>query len=84
MISEMCTGSFVNTDPNYESPPAGTKCVSQCFLSSDGVSDPSVGSYCYTSEDESQWGAECILCSGNWFSIKSSKHILLNRQIKTI
>ena len=61
----MCTGSFVDTDLYDERPPAGTKCVSQCFISSDGVSDRWGASYCYTSEDESQWGAECISCSGN-------------------
>ena len=71
MITEMCTGSFVGTDPIDERPPAGTKCVSQCFLSSDRVSDHWGASYCYTSEDESQWGAECTLCSGNRLNIKN-------------
>ena len=79
MISEMCTGSFVGIDPADERPPAGTKCANQCFLSSDGVSDSWGTSYCYTSDDESQWGAECILCSGYRFTIKN---LLIHQRIR--
>ena len=64
MISEMCTGSYMETDRNEERPPAGTKCVGPCLLASDGVSPRWGSSYCYTSENEEQWGAECVLCSG--------------------
>ena len=67
MISEMCTGSYSETERDEERPLAGTKCVGPCFLTSDGESVRWGSSYCYTKKDETQWGAECVLCSGIWF-----------------
>ena len=52
----MCTGTF------YESgrPSAGTKCVAPCVSESGRWGS----TWCYTKEDKSQWGAECVKCSG--------------------
>ena len=62
---EMCTGYFQEEDKR---PPAGTPCVSSCKMEAGrwGLS------YCYTSSDKSQWGAECISCQGfNFNTLKN-------------
>ena len=65
-ISDMCTGNFVESDVSdsgdgKQRPTAGTKCVKPCVVESGRWGS----SWCYTEEDESQWGAECVLCSGD-------------------
>jgi len=59
-----CTGYFQETDPSNsgngkQRPPAGTKCVEDCVLQSGRWGS----SFCYTAEDKSQWGGECLDCS---------------------
>jgi len=59
-----CTGYFKETDPSNsgngkQRPPAGTKCVEDCVLKSGRWGS----SWCYTAEDKSQWGGECLDCS---------------------
>ena len=57
---EMCTGSYIETATNEEPTPPGTKCVGPCLLTAGKWGS----SYCYTTEDQSQWGVECVSCSG--------------------
>ena len=56
IVLGMCTGSF------YESgrPSAGTKCVAPCVNESGRWGS----NWCYTKDDKSQWGAECVTCTG--------------------
>ena len=56
----MCTGSFVENGR----PPLGTKCAKPCVQQSGRWG----WSWCYTKQDESQWGAECENCPGRWIS----------------
>ena len=61
----MCTGSFIEKDINdavnkKQRPPAGTRCVASCVVEEGRWGS----SWCYTEEDNSQWGAECDQCSG--------------------
>ena len=60
----MCTGIFVEpsgSDINgQQRPPPGTRCVNGCKQESGRWG----ASFCYTEEDESQWGAECVPCAG--------------------
>ena len=72
-VSDMCTGDFLESDINNagnrkQSPPAGTRCAAPCVIESGrwGLT------WCDTAEDGSQWGAECIPCSGK----DSSKQVL--------
>ena len=60
----MCTGVFQESDPSNsgngkQRPPSGTKCVEDCVLQSGRWGS----SWCFTAEDKSQWGAECLDCS---------------------
>ena len=57
VLESLCTGSF------HESgrPAAGTKCALPCVMDSGRWG----ASYCYTKEDKSQWGAECVACGKN-------------------
>ena len=57
----MCTGDYAdyNSANVNQRPPLGTKCVEPCVIES-GVWG---SSWCITSEDRSQWGAECIPCA---------------------
>ena len=64
-ISDMCTGNYREADPansgnGKQRPSEGTRCVSACKMESGRWGS----SYCYTNEDNTQWGAECIPCSG--------------------
>ena len=57
----MCTGDYMasgNNSSANQRPPFGTKCVEPCVIES-GVWG---SSWCITSKDRSQWGAECIPC----------------------
>ena len=54
----MASDNNSSADGNQR-PPLGTKCVEPCVIES-GVWG---SSWCITSEDRSQWGAECIPCS---------------------
>ena len=56
-VSGMCTGSFSESGRPLE----GTKCAHPCVMDSGKWGS----SYCYTEEDKSQWGAECVLCGKN-------------------
>ena len=61
----MCTGTFVESDVStaangLQRPPAGTQCVDSCEIETGRWGS----SWCYTEEDESQWGAECVPCQG--------------------
>ena len=61
----MCTGDFIEKDINNaqnkkQRPSTGVKCTSSCKIESGRWGS----SWCFTSEDESQWGAECIPCLG--------------------
>ena len=56
----MCTGSFVENGR----PPLGTKCAKPCVQQSGRWG----WSWCYTKQDESQWGAECVDCPGTYIS----------------
>ena len=42
-------------------PPAGTQCVEPCVMESGRWGS----SWCFTAKDKSQWGAECLECSGS-------------------
>ena len=69
-VSDMCTGSFLESDiedaaNGKQRPPEGTKCNGACVIQSDRWGS----SFCYTEEDKSQWGAECIPCPGNTTSL---------------
>lgn len=60
----MCTGNFLESDPsnagnNKQRPASGTKCVEPCVNESGRWGS----SWCYTAEDKSQWGAECLPCT---------------------
>ena len=64
-FSEMCTGNFLESDINTagngkQRPAAGTKCVKPCRWEAGRWGS----SWCYTELDESQWGAECLPCTG--------------------
>ena len=63
----MCTGMFVEPsgadEDGQERPPPGTRCVGGCIQASGRWGT----SYCYTEADKSQWGAECVSCTG-WIS----------------
>ena len=71
----MCTGDFLESNINNsgnkkQRPEAGTKCAAPCVIESGRWGS----SWCYTAEDESQWGAECVPCSGkNWHVHWTSK-----------
>ena len=59
----MCTGDFQESDSSnagngLQRPPAGTKCTSNCFYDSGRWGS----SWCYTDNDNTQWGAECVEC----------------------
>ena len=63
----MCTGNFLEKNisdatlaNDKQRPLAGTKCVVNCVMESGRWGS----SWCYTSKDKSQWGAECVPCSG--------------------
>ena len=70
----MCTGDFQESDSSnagngLQRPPTGTKCTSNCFYDSGRWGS----SWCYTDNDNEQWGAECVECGsqtkpgkGNW------------------
>jgi hypothetical protein len=65
----MCTGNFLESNINdanngKQRPPAWTKCVEECVIETGRWGS----SWCYTSNDKSQWGAECISCSGKEFT----------------
>ena len=60
----MCTGNFKERDLSVsgngmQRPPAGTKCAKPCNFESGRWGS----SWCKTDED-GQWGAECVLCGG--------------------
>ena len=60
----MCTGNFQETD-TYNlignlRPHPGTKCASECKIESGRWGK----SWCWTDIQETQWGAECVECSG--------------------
>ena len=60
----LCTGHFCETDLSnagngVQRPQAGTPCVGPCKLESGRWGS----SWCYTDEEEFQWGAECVSCS---------------------
>ena len=57
----MCTGYF---DNGRNSPLTGTGCAYPCVYDEYGGWG---SSWCYTKLDESEWGAECIPCSGKSF-----------------
>ena len=52
---DMCTGSF---QENGERPVPNTKCIGSCIQDAGRWGK----NYCYTNEEKSQWGAECISC----------------------
>ena len=61
----MCTGFYAERDVGNSAngkqrPPNGTKCAEPCVKESGRWGS----SWCITSKDRSQWGAECIPCSG--------------------
>ena len=62
-IPDICTGKYREVHPGNgkQRPSEGTRCVSTCKTESGRWGT----NYCYTNEDETQWGAECIPCSGN-------------------
>ena len=69
----MCTGNFVEADVSDSSngiqrPPAGTNCVGPCVIASGRWGS----SYCNTASvgGISQWGAECVPCTGMNFQDK--------------
>ena len=53
----MCSGYF-NGGANF--PLAGSGCVYPCVYETGSWGS----SWCYTTADRSEWGAECIPCSG--------------------
>ena len=55
-----CTGSFRESGR----PAPGTKCALPCVMDSGRWG----ASYCYTKEDKSQWGAECVACGGKYIN----------------
>ena len=67
--SDMCTGNFQETDQDLKRytarPQEGTRCVSPC-ISEEGRWGTS---WCNTVKDGSQWGAECVSCSGKMIYI---------------
>ena len=54
-LDNVCTGNY---QEGGKRPPAGTKCVSRC-VHKHGYWG---ASYCYTDEEQKQWGAECVAC----------------------
>ena len=61
----MCTGHFVDRDQSKAGndkrrPASGTKCVGRCIEKSGRWGS----SFCFTEEDKSNWGAECVSCPG--------------------
>ena len=54
---ENCTGSF---QEDGKRPATNTICFGSCILDSGRWGK----SYCYTNQDKSQWGAECVECLG--------------------
>ena len=64
-LSGMCTGNFIESNVEdarnqKQRPPAGTRCIEPCVIESGRWGF----SWCYTSDDKSQWGSECVPCSG--------------------
>jgi len=55
IADNVCTGNY---QEGGKRPPAGTKCVSRC-VHKHGYWG---ASYCYTDEEQKQWGAECVAC----------------------
>ena len=55
----MCTGFYTGAK-NSSLPLAGTGCVYACVNETGRWGS----SWCYTKYDKSEWGAECIHCSG--------------------
>ena len=56
--SETCTGTFKEWCPYVtQRPPPNTKCKSQCYGKGRWGD-----SWCYTDDDENQWGAPCEKC----------------------
>ena len=53
----MCTGNF---QEEGKRPPAGIPCVGSCVMDAGRWGS----SYCYVDSGGSQWGAECVYCSG--------------------
>ena len=56
-VPEMCTGVYHESG---KTPIPGTKCVEDC-VNQEGEWG---SSWCYTNEEKTQWGAECIECPG--------------------
>ena len=56
----MCTGTFREGDGTPRAP-YGSKCTSECVNEKGRWGS----SWCYTGEDKSQWGAECIACKNH-------------------
>ena len=57
MKKPMCTGFFVK---EANRPLTGTGCAHPCVYEKGRWGS----SWCYTKSDRSEWGAECIPCSG--------------------
>ena len=62
MGPKMCTGYFIGA---ANSPLTGTGCVYPCVYEMGGWGS----SWCFTNLDKSEWGAECIPCSGKSFKV---------------
>ena len=58
--TKMCTGYF---NGGANSPLTGTGCVYPCVYATGEWGS----SWCYTKLDRSEWGAECIHCSGKGY-----------------
>ena len=56
----MCTGNFVESGNSGLVPP-GTKCVGPCIITTGRWGK----SMCWTNDEETQWGAECVACKSN-------------------
>ena len=76
LFSDWCTGNFVESDVSNagngkQRPAAGTRCVIPCHWEAGRWGS----SWCYTSLDKSQWGAECLPCTGKIISLLASQII---------
>ena len=73
---DWCTGNFVESDVSNagngkQRPAAGTRCVIPCHWEAGRWGS----SWCYTALDKSQWGAECLPCTGKIISLLASEII---------